>query len=434
MPLRVEILVAFTALLFLASLRKPLWGLLMTGFWYFFRPAMWEAEDWLRPVQLWTIAALVGWVLSRQCDKTFRHSLWMVSLLLLMLISTALGTYADDESWQVLWNAVKVFIFVFLLIRLCDTPKRLAYFVAAMVLGCLWNAKAVLYTWYTMGFSGSIRIDTPVAQGGGANFIALYFAGTLPFLILGIFRKKPWQRYVSAALLPIWLAVMVATGSRGGFLAMGAGILVLLVTYRKPWLIIATTVVGLGLCLAAPSEYWNRMGTITAEEGHRDVSAEGRLQNFMIALQMIGDHPIAGVGLHKFPSSAWRYIPVEYRFTGHPTVCHNTYLQLAAETGIVTSLAFIAISGVLLWRLRRRSPPDIPDRQNLEWVRVGTLAGLVATLVNAVFTDQAATDYFWWNYGVGFACLLVVEKFTAKATEATVQSPPTHEDLLRLAT
>ena len=166
-------------------------------------------------------------------------------------------------------------------------------------------------------------------------------------------RPVKWLRYGSAALLPIWLAVMVATGSRGGFLAMTAGIIVVLVCRRKPWLVIATGVLAVGLMLAAPAEYWNRIGTITAEERERDDSAVGRLQNYEIAWKMIADNPVAGVGLDKFQKASWRYLPAEYKFVDSTTVAHNTYLELAAETGIATAVAFVAISAWLLWRIRR---------------------------------------------------------------------------------
>lgn len=417
-------MVAVTAIVFLIALRKPFWGLLATAFWYFFRPDMWGAEEWLRPVQLWTIATAVGWIISQDADKSFRHTLWMVVLLALMFFSSIGGAYADDGSWRVFSDAAKVFVFVFLLIRLCDTPRKLAMFVATMLLGLLWVSKAILFNWSANGFSGSYRADCPVVQGGGANFTALLYAGTVPFLVLGLFRKNNWHRLACALLLPVWLAVMVATGSRGGFLAMGVGLLVLLTASRKPWLVIATGVLGVSLFLAAPAEYWNRMETITASDRQRDDSAQGRLQNFEIALKMIADNPVTGVGLDKFTAASWRYLPAEYKFAGSPTVCHNTYLQLASEAGVVTSAAFVLISLTLLWRLRRRAPDDLPDRNNFEWVRLGAQAGLVATLVNAFFTDQAATDYFWWNYGIGFACLMVAYKASVQPATAPVPAAP----------
>ncbi len=421
MALREDFLVVLTLVVFLVALARPHWGLLATAFWYFFRPDTWYAT-WLLPVLYWTIATLVGWAITKYGDKSFRHSLWMAALLVMMLVATAIGTYVDDRSWAALRNIAKIFVFVFLIVRLCDTPRRLAALAVAMLLGCLWVSKAILYNWGAAGFSGTYRADCPVVQGGGANYTALFFAGTLPLLVLGLMRPVKWLRYGSAALLPIWLAVMVATGSRGGFLAMTAGIIVVLVCRRKPWLVIATGVLAVGLMLAAPAEYWNRIGTITAEERERDDSAVGRLQNYEIAWKMIADNPVAGVGLDKFQKASWRYLPAEYKFVDSTTVAHNTYLELAAETGIATAVAFVAISAWLLWRIRRRSPAEIPGREDLEWVRVGVFAGLVATLVNAFFADQAGTDYFWWNYGIGFACLLVVERFKA-AAPAKVETP-----------
>ena len=119
----------------------------MVGLWYFFRPHLWGAEAWLRPALWWTASTLLGWAPSRNTSKDLEGSWWIIGILGLVLVSTLLAPFSDASSWEKLLSVTKILAFVFLIIKLCDTPRRLAGFVFGVLLGCLWMSKSILANW-----------------------------------------------------------------------------------------------------------------------------------------------------------------------------------------------------------------------------------------------------------------------------------------------
>ena len=424
MTLRVIAILAIAIVGCLVSLRKPFWGLLLLVFWYFFRPDMWGAEAWLRPTQWWSVAVFVGWLLfDRASEHNFRRTGWIVLLMAAMTLSAAFAPLSDAESFERLWLIVKILIIVFLIVKLCNTPQRLAYLTLTILAGILWVSKAVMVHWAQAGLTMT-RIDVPVAQGGGANYTCFLFLATLPWLILGLYRRARWQKLLALLCVPIWLLVFVATGSRGGFLALLATMLALLVVQRRLGVYAVGAACALGFLLLAPSAYWQRMSTITTEKTKMDVSELGRWQNIQISLDIIRDYPMLGVGLSKFPQAALKYMPQEYAAVRGVSVAHNTYLQMGAETGLLVLGVFLMTTWALMWRLLRwRSPADMPGRATFEFVRQGLIAGLAGTLTSALFIDAVGLDFFWWLYGLGFACVRVLERQRALAAAPARRSP-----------
>lgn len=73
----------------------------------------------------------------------------------------------------------------------------------------------------------------------------------------------------------------------------------------------------------------------------------GRDSAWLNAMPIIGLFPLAGVGVGT-------YLGIAAQFSDEPVLAHNTYLQIAAEWGLVFSGIFLVWVGILL--LRRPSP------------------------------------------------------------------------------
>ena len=94
-----------------------------------------------------------------------------------------------------------------------------------------------------------------------------------------------------------------------------------------------------------------------------------RLVYWGAALRMARQHPIAGIGLGRYPRELpdfySRWVPLENT--------HNFFLQMQAEAGLVGLLAFVALWVIVigaLWRAARAG-----DRAGWAW---GSLVGMVA--------------------------------------------------------
>ena len=130
--------------------------------------------------------------------------------------------------------------------------------------------------------------------------------------------------------------------ARASFVAvlMAGAVVVLagLVRRRITWRIIggfALVAVLAGLAL------WDRIAAKLADNfatGHYLTEVEARLQLNEVALRIIDDYPLVGVGLNNFESVLPRYEANPVIFPGFPA--HNLYLLWLAEVGI---LGFVGV-------------------------------------------------------------------------------------------
>lgn len=385
------------------SLFRPYIGMLFLGVLYFFRPDVWGMEEIIMPVKWLTAAILIGY-LGVQKDEggILKGSGWILLVMAMYLVATMGAPMTTPVSWDRLSLMGKIFVTVFLIQRICNTPRRMAGFIVAMLIGIMWFVKAAILSWWSAGF-GDVRFDATVGQGGGANYIAWLLAAMIPFLYYKAMRGQGWQRWTALGLIPLFLAAQMATGSRGGLLALAAATGTFLLLMRKgSYMVLAAGGVLLFIVLA-PGFYMERMSTITTDPKKMDDSALSRYQNMVIGKQIMRDYPLFGTGLETFPAAKMRYLPSDYA-GGSYHVAHNTYVQMGAEAGLPLLAVYLGITMLVTWRLlfRRTLPCNREDADHLEWIRVGTLSALAATLVQAVKGDMAHMDFFWWVYGMAF--------------------------------
>jgi len=461
------------------SLFRPYFGMLMLAVMYFFRPDLYGAEDYVQPVKWLTIAILLGYlatgwsqaanaarvprlspspgrgrvrrpVANRTAARAnntrlavapkdpastdlpaiadapapgmFAGNGWIAMFLGLYIVSTVFAPMTNSDSWDRLWLIVKIFIAVFLIDKVCNTPARLAGFVMAMVLGSCWFLKVTIVAWAFYGWS-DVRIDSEAGQGGGANYIAWCLSAMMGFVYYKAMKGRSWQRLTAIALIPLFVIGNMATGSRGGLLCVGAASIMFLVLMRR-WTLLVAGAVGVMLFLTfAPATYMERMATITTDPAKMDVSSLARYQNMQMGKQIILDYPIFGTGLETFPLAKRAYMKPDY-VGGWFHVAHNTFIQLGSECGVPMLLAFGAVSVVATKRLLgRRTFADARDEDNMNWVRVGTLCALAATWTEMVKGDIAHNDLFWWIYGLAFTYHHIVKRMAVQPATRVTRRP-----------
>ena len=105
----------------------------------------------------------------------------------------------------------------------------------------------------------------------------------------------------------------------------------------------------------------------------------------------VPDHPVLGVGLGNYPTIEPRYSTqsIDLQFVKFVVqdqlVAHNTYLELAAELGIVGLCTFLSILGLTLMRAARSLAAFEAERNKLEFYARGLVAGVIGMLTAYVF-------------------------------------------------
>ena len=163
-----------------------------------------------------------------------------------------------------------------------------------------------------------------------------------------------------------------------------------------------------------------------------DGSWQTRLALWRGTGHLVAAHPLAGIGLGRYPGAEWRWthaggvlLPTE-----HPSLtneAHSFYGQTAAEIGLPgLALYLAALAAFTLQALRRMTPSRRPrhslsGQQALLIAAVSALAGQsVDALASPSWQFPEASLLFWAVLGLGLASL---RRETAPAAEASLPAP-----------
>jgi O-antigen ligase len=179
------------------------------------------------------------------------------------------------------------------------------------------------------------------------NYYCLYVLVGLPFLWMATYIEPGIKRLTAVVvLLPVFM-VIARTGSRGGLVALVAGLafLFLVSSFKHKIYLSAAAMVMLFVgAVTLPSSLITRFSTIFDSEGDAMAadSSAARKELLIRSLQMTAQHPIFGVGPGMFTIGEAADAKTAGR-KGVWHVTHNTYTQLSSEVGIPGALLFLFV-------------------------------------------------------------------------------------------
>lgn len=245
------------------------------------------------------------------------------------------------------------------------------------------------------------------------NLLAGYLAMSAP-LTMGVLMQvgrngsTVYARWLPALLtVGLWLQVagLVLTASRLGlvaFLIACSALLLLswawkLLTREFIWRLgVVGVLLGGVIWLSQPATQ-----RLTPQVASQDVhSGAFRIETWKGTLRMALSNPIFGVGTGDFEVDYPRYALV-----GYTRSAHNSYLELASESGFPALLLLVVMGIGWLSRVLQTEIPPKTGRV-IDWrpIRVGVLAGVVGAVAhNAVDSDLQVVAN-----GLMLACLLAL--------------------------
>lgn len=276
-------------------------------------------------------------------------------------------------------------------------------------------ATVILVTGYILeAYFGFYRFTARQSLGFDRNDVALMAAMGIPFALAWAGTGGRWLRVTGYLLASALVAGIVATGSRGGFLAMAAVGVMFLIRSRilsgaKKLMIIALAVML--ATFAGSSEYWDRIESIftNPSEDYNFQAREGRIEVWKRGWSYATSHPVTGVGFGNFPVAEGQSLE-NLGYGVKWSTAHNAYILVLAELGFPGLLAFLAIFVAIVksiraaqrLRPRDRAPPGTPLAEAAELATVADAVGLalIAYAVGAIFLSVA--------YNVGFVFLVAM--------------------------
>lgn len=347
-----------------------------------------------------------------------RISMPAAALIGVSLLSMLQAPYPKLSAYEVIEVVKMYFLFLYLANNIRDDQDLKFIIHAFIALLIFEGALSYLQHRYDEPFfpsslGGPKGIDGRVSgTWSDFNDAAWYLTFVIPLPLSMLMVLESYrQKFVYGLALVLGSAALVWSGSRAGWISFGvaAGVVGALVfsNIRRRETISKTVMVAmLVFVLACP--LFPRLYTKIYERfiGEDQGSAESRIPQFEIALDIIHDHPFLGVGINNYSEIMWQYDNTEEgldSITNFPV--HNIFLHLMAETGIFGAAAFLWLVAVILIDAVDFACKQTPRLR--KHVVIGLLGGIIAFLVHGM-ADTASIGsklfYFLWFYaGVIYA-------------------------------
>ncbi len=319
----------------------------------------------------------------------------------------ALSVAVSGRPWQSLNQWLRYAGFVALAIAVAvvalDTSRRRFAYWSLVAVGSMTAVIAVAQyilptrqaEQFSMSGVTSVRVFATFAN---PDFFGEFLVIVVCVALLLCFLETGFGRAVAVTAAVLLGAGLVLTFTRGSWIGLVIGILVVagLAESRVVWVVAGGAAVLLGLIPGAAQ----RLEAIVS------VSDQPRLGLWQAAWRIIVAHPLLGVGLGLYVYAIrdlYHDSLAIRRLAGTPGSAHDSYLLLAAETGILGGLAFVWMiiepvrTGIAL---AARAP-----RHGRQLIEVAFLtAAIVAFSVNALtsnsFQHPQVAFFFWIVVGL----------------------------------
>ncbi len=430
------VLVGFTGLIgFVAAIASVEFGLLLLVFLTYTRFSDIAVHNYHAPsiaksfIVILLLGIFIRWVVSRRQPRgLLLPTLLVVAYGLVGFTSYLYAPYPEAVSLA-LGNYVKDALIALVVVALLKKPHQFRYVIYTLLIVGIFIGTINIHQYVTgnytsdyggfavaeymniVGETNGYRLSGPV---GDPNFFAQVM---VVLALLGMERLMNernffWKIVGGLAAAASGLAV-VFTFSRGAIVALALSMLLFFWIYKlKPAHLVALIILGAVMLFFIPPTYYQRVLSIAdvlPSNGEinlrKDRAIQGRASESLTAWAMLNQHPLFGVGLNNFT-----YLYQDYTKSlglapsANNRSPHNLYLEVAAESGVVGLIIFLAMIVLairaILYARRKFMDAGMEDYANLT---TGFAIAFAGYLFSALFVHAAYPRYFYLLIGIAFA-------------------------------
>ena len=385
----------------------------------YFRPESWAWSDIFATLNLSYIAGAYLVIRTMLSGTKLRFDLRSVLVFLFLghsLISTYLALNFDWSFgyWQEFAKMIIVSYILTLVIR-TEKDLRLVLTVIAVSLGF----EAVKQGWAQLILNPGARNLNPVPFLGDNNLVAVGMAMLIPIIAALAETSTGWRkRAFQFANIGVFYRA-ISTYSRGGFLSIAAvGAIQFWRSSHKLKTVAAIVLVAALVAPVLPTEFWDRMSTITAPSDERDESTQGRLHFWAVAIAMANDRPFVGVGHRGYERAYNTYDWTEGQYLTNRAV-HSAWFGVLGDlgyTGLILFIAIVFLSFRACRRVRKAAQRgELPATMGP--YAVALESSLAAFVVGGSFVSFQYSEMLWHFFALTIALERVAVYETAAARE-----------------
>lgn len=300
-----------------------------------------------------------------------------------------------------------VLLFIPIVAIICGVrdSRHAKIFVLAWTLGTVHLSMNAVTWWLQNGG----RADNPGGQGGESNFLGAIIVTIAPVAFGMIVNSKKWSdRAIWTSVAAIFVLGVLASGSRAALIALiAAGGFWLFHTNRKGFAVGGACIAISCFLVVAPDDFWERMATIFVDKDRNpwvknevEPSKHERQVLWQLAIDIFKENPLMGIGPRQYTFVSAEQTDFTDPYAGQRGLqTHNTWLQLAAEYGLVGIFVWGGgfVMSMFCYRMGRRR---LRNYQGVEWLSaicLGLEAGALGNAVSATFNSFQWYDYQYWH-------------------------------------
>jgi O-antigen ligase len=353
---------------------------------------------------------------------TIEVKMVIVMLLMAVLLTPVAASPGDSVAAlnEVFIKIVTIFI---LIIGVVNTRERLRTIIKLTVLCGTWLAVFAIKNYATGNFTLKGERIEGLVEGifGNPNDLAAALNMLIPLAVALALMSAGGARLLYAVCALLLVFGVAVTFSRAGFITLAAISGVMLWKFgrgTRSSVTLATLAVSVLLLSVFSGAYRSRLSTIFDPNSDSSGSAQERISLLERGLDLSLRHPIIGLGMGNF-----------HIYSIHEKVAHNSYVETAAELGVIGLLAYLIIILAPLRGLARIEMETLKsDSRNgidAKYLSIGLQTVLIAYMVNSFFNS---IQYLWYlYYAAGFAAalrLIYAAEKVAQANEGGETTPP----------
>jgi probable O-glycosylation ligase (exosortase A-associated) len=335
----------------LIALWNPGFGLLSYVLYAVLSPQSytWAVKDSIALSKLLAISTIVGYMFSAQKNKlpAQRESILLLILWAIFGLSTLSAIYPEDAIGEFIVIS-KILLMALLSTVLINSEHRIHILLKVIALGVgVLAVKAGLFVLMTGARSAVFGPDNTYLTAN--NTLGMAVAMNVPLLFyLSKMESRGWLRWIMRGMLVLSYPAVVGTFARGDWLGLAAitGMLILKSKYKLltvPLMAGAAILVAVLLPQIASEELTQRYEKL--ENYEADNSAQMRFYTWEFCARVGLARPLLGGGFKLYSSEMYNeYLPeFQERWPGKVSTCHNTWIQILAEHGLIAFVLWIGL-------------------------------------------------------------------------------------------
>lgn len=333
--------------------------------------------------------------------KDFFKDYLSLSMFLLALIMFVSISYASDKKIA-LSESIRFssYVVLYFIIKYeCNNKKIYNIMLQSYIAVCGILSVFGIYQYFTgIGLARKFKYSIYASERISStmdnpnNLAAFIILAIFPLIMISIYEKNKIRKIYFSLVTCISFICLVLSSSRSAYLGFGIGLIALAVVYN--WKFIFIFLFGSGFAFLIPKVSMRIKAVFDPAQDN------SRISLWKVALKMIKDHPVLGVGNGNYASlyDAYvkRYPELKYPdFKKYPT--HNSYLKVESELGILGIISFLSMLMLSVNRVKKLI--DECNDKFYKFFYTGFIASMIAfycmNFVDNLFFVPKTTVFFW---------------------------------------